>query len=42
MIVVQYVPCSEDEQGNLQCRGLNGWLVWTLCTLRASLIRRIL
>ena len=21
MIVVQYVPCSEDEQGHLQCRG---------------------
>ena len=22
MIVVQYVPCSEDEQGHLQCRSL--------------------
>ena len=26
MIVVQYVPCTEDEQGHLQCRGLYGRL----------------
>ena len=30
MIVVRYVPCTEDEQGHLQCRGLYGRLVWTL------------
>ena len=27
MIVVQYVPCTEDEQGHLQCRGLYGRLL---------------
>ena len=30
MLVVQYVPCTEDEQGHLQCRGLYGRLLWTL------------
>ena len=37
MIVVQYVPCSEEEQGHLQCTGLLGRLSWTLSTLRVGI-----
>ena len=34
---VQYVPCSEEEQGHLQCTCLFGSLSWTLSTLRVGL-----
>ena len=37
MIVVQYVPCSEEEQGHFQCTGLFGRLSWTLSTVCVGL-----
>ena len=37
IIVVQYVLCSEEEQGHLQCTGIFGRLSWMLSTLRDGL-----
>ena len=37
IIVVQYVLCSEEEEGHLKCTGLFGRFSWTLSTLRVGL-----
>ena len=37
IIVVQSIPCSEEEQGHLECTGLFSRLSWMLSTVRVGL-----